>query len=476
MGSRAPDDGGKRCGQVLPLVFVAALALLFAALWIADLGAAVRAKDEAQNAGDAAALAAARWLGTTLNLEGDLNLAHAAALAAGDADAVEAVTNAQVRALFSGPLAGVAAAQRAAKLNGAPENAGFTALVLERAAVARRGYSAILPDGSRALAEPWPGAWEDYARMLEATAAEGIAAGVDNAAFYEDPEGSHWLLRQEFYLAVLGRDWCWFRNRAPALVSAYSGFRWWPALPEPGREPPHSPELLPPRLHPELALPQDVVSAPRFAAAAAEAGLADSISPLLLGPATNAPAQPWIFFDFPAWGGWTAMKDPEFPVEGTLRREYDVAGADAVFRIERPVELPSEPRRGAPPATWSAAAKPFGHLRSAEAPDGREPVSASAAVLPAWRTVRLFPLDASSMPSGGTFDLAWREHCTGHLPPYLSRGTGALSSGCRWCRALRLWEDPALRRSASRWLSTNAWKCAVSPPGSGPGGGSGHAH
>ena len=63
---------GGRSGQVLPLVFVAALALLFAALWLADIHRVVLAKDEAQNAGDAAALVAARWLGDTLNLEGDL--------------------------------------------------------------------------------------------------------------------------------------------------------------------------------------------------------------------------------------------------------------------------------------------------------------------------------------------------------------------------------------------------------------------
>ena len=467
---------GGRSGQVLPLVFVAALALLFAALWLADIHRVVLAKDEAQNAGDAAALVAARWLGDTLNLEGDLNLAHAAALAEGDADAVEAITNAQVRALFSGPLAGVSAAQTAAKRNGVPENPDFTAFVRERAALARRGYSAVLSDGSAAMPEPWPGAWTEYADMLEKIAARGVAAGVDNADFYEDPDGAHWLLETGFHDAVLGRDWCWFRNRAPALLSSYSGWRWWPALPDRPRDPPFSAELLPIRLHPALFVPADLARSAAFADAAERAGLGDAVARLLDGPATNAPPQPWIVFDRSAWGEWTAMKDPAFPLRGRLRREYDVAGADAVFRVEKPLELPSRPDRPAGAAVWSAAAKPLGWLPDPGAPGGKAPANAAPVVLPVWRATRLVPLDASSMPSGGSFDLGWREHRAAHLPRYLARGPGVLDASCRWCRALAKWEDPDLRRSGSRWLSTNAWKCAVSPPGSSPGGGTGHAH
>ena len=467
--------GGGRGGQVLPLVFVAVLSLLFAALWLLDVHRAVLAKDEAQNAGDAAALVAARWLGDTLNLEGDLNLAHAAALAAGEADAVEAITNAQLRALFSGPLAGVAAAQTAAKLDGVPENPDFTAFVRARATLARRGYSAVLSDGSAAMPEPWPGAWSEYADMLERIAARGVAAGIDNADFYEDPDGAHWLLDTGFYDAVLGRNWCWFRNRAPSLLSSYAGWRWWPALPGRGREPPFSAELLPIRLHPAPFRLQDLLASEPFAEAAARGGFGEALE-APVPAATNAPPQPWIVFDRSAWGAWTVMKDPAFPLRGRLRREYDVAGADAVFRVEKPVERPSRPGPARDSAAWSAAAKPLGWLPDAGTPGGRAPANAAPVVLPAWRSTRLVPLDASSAPSGGSFNLAWRRHCAEHLPPYLSRGTGALHGDCRWCQALEKWEDPDLRRSASRWLSTNAWKCAVSPPGSSPGGGTGHAH
>ena len=95
-----------------------------------------------------------------------------------------------------------------------------------------RGYGARLGDGSTAMPEPWPGAWDDYADALEAIAEGGVAAGVDNAAFLTDPSGAHWLLDPAFYDAVLGRDWCWFYRRAPGLLADYDDWRWWPAIPE----------------------------------------------------------------------------------------------------------------------------------------------------------------------------------------------------------------------------------------------------
>ena len=139
----------------------------------------------------------------------------------------ETISEAAIRVSFAGPLAGAAAAQQAAKLNGAPSNEDFTDFVRERALVARRGYGANL-GGEDALPEPWPGAWDEYASMLGALADEGVAAGIDNASFFDDPAGGHVLLDQGFYAAVLGRSWCWFHWSAPTLLDDYSGWGWWP--------------------------------------------------------------------------------------------------------------------------------------------------------------------------------------------------------------------------------------------------------
>ena len=67
--------------------------LVFVVLWNFDVHKILHVKSVTQNSGDAAALAAARWQATTLNLIGDLNLMHAVALGSGDAAVAEAVTN-----------------------------------------------------------------------------------------------------------------------------------------------------------------------------------------------------------------------------------------------------------------------------------------------------------------------------------------------------------------------------------------------
>ena len=464
-----------RNGQVLLIVLAATLALLAAVLWLADLHVAVLGKDKTQNAGDAAALEAARWQGASLNAVGELNLLHVLALAAGDAETAETLSEAAVRASFAGPLAGAAAAQQAAKLNGAPVNEGFTEIVRERARVARRGYGADVA-GEEAMPEPWPGAWDEYAAMLDVLADEGIAAGFDNAAFYDDPAGSHVLLDQGFYAAVLGRWWCWFHWNAPSLPDDYGNWTWWPPLPpQDDEDPPASSELLSLRLR-AAELPGAVLALmPGLPAAFAaedlpdpfEAGFPDEAA------ATN-PAPGFLLYAPSHWGSWETMRDPAFPVEGELRPEYDYAGADAALRVENPIRRLTAPEAEPGALVWTGAAKPFGKL---ETEDGAaEPPTAVPLVLPVFTQVRLVPLDAVSMPSGGAFDLGWRRHCREHLPPYLERGPSALVPGCRYCEALDRWEEPDLRRAASRWLSTNSWKCTVSPPGGGPGGGTRHAH
>ena len=469
-----PPRGGGRGGQVLLFLLAAVLALLAAVLWLVDLHAAVRGKDRSQNAGDAAALEAARWQGASLNAVGELNLLHVLALAAGDEAAAETIRTAAVRESFLGPLAGAAAAQDAAKLNGAPVNDEFTAFVRERARVARNGYGFRFDDGT-ALPEPWPGAWAEYAAALDAIADAGVAAGFDNASFFGDPAGRHVLLEQGFYAAVLGRSWCWFHWAAPALLDAYAGWRWWPPLPPADETPPASSEILSLRLRLVELSGGDLAAMPGLPAAFGEAGLPD---PFAAGfpdeaAATN-PAPGFLLYDASQWGPWETMRDPSFPIEGELKPEYDYAGADAAMRVELPVVRLSEPDAEPGALLWTGAAKPFGKLVGEDG--AAVPPTAVPLVLPVFPQVRLVPLDAVAMPSGGSFDLKWRRHCREHLPAYLERGPSALVAGCRYCRALERWEDSDFRREGSRWLSANSWKCTVAPPGGGPGGGSRHAH
>ena len=459
-----------RGGQAILFTAMALVILLFAALWMADVHRIVFVKDRSQNAGDAAALAGARWQASTLNLIGELNLMHAVALASGAANAVDVITNTQLRLCFTGPMTGVAAAQQGAKLNGMYVNEDFTDFVRERADIVRNQYGAMV-GGTHAMPEPWPGAWDEYAGMLDAIADDGVAAGIDNATFYTDPVGGHILLDMAFYDAVASRDWCWFYRSHPTLLEDYTDFRWWPGLPPPSTAAFTTCELLGLWLVPLQPRFGRVLASGEVEERIEDAGMA---LPSPIDPDIADAVENWFFFMPWRWGRWSALDDP-FPVEGDVKPQYDYAGADSVMRVEAPITRFSSDggTEAEDTIVWTGAAKPFGHL---EGDGGVTRPNEAGLVLPAFRDVRLIPVDASSASSTGGFDLAWRRHCTEHLPRYLLNGPDS-SATCRYCRNLATWERPAFRESGVAWLSTNSWQCTIDPPsGGGSGGGTRRAH
>lgn len=482
--ARLPDTGGRRkcprkgrrprSGQAVVFLVMALVILVFAGLWSVDIHRILFVKDRSQNAGDAAALAAARWQASSLNLLGELNLMHALALAVGDSATVDLVTNTQLRLCFSGPMAGMAAAQQAAKLNGIPVNDEFTAFVAEHADTVRNEYTRLI-GGEMMFPEPYPGAWDEYATMLDTIAADGVAAGADNAILFSDAIGGHTLLDRAFYDAIAGRNWCWFYLNAPGLLEEYTGYTWWPGLPIVEFVQHQNSEFF------SLAVGTAEVPLARFLsaaqvdAAAVETGLTPVADP---DRHWQRDAEVWFAYPSGRWGSWDAMALP-FPVTGTVRPEYDYLGADAVSRVQASIDrmTPGAGGDGAKrdSVTWTAAAKPFGYLDL----EGRtELPTRYGLVLPAFREVRLFPVDAASLPGGGSFDLEWRRHVVEHLPVYMERGPSALDSSCWYCSQLVTWEDAAFRRSGVDWLRLHSDQCTVSPPGGGGGngGGSRRAH
>ena len=464
----------RRRGQAVSFVLMALVILFFVFLWSADLHRVIAAKDDSQNAGDAAALAAARWQASSLNLMGELTLLHALALAAGDEAAVSLVTNTQARLCYTGPMTAACAAQQAAMLNGIPANDDFATFVRMRAAIVRKGYAATFGGAGSVFEEPYPGAWDEYAAMLDALADGGIAAGPDNAVFYTDVTGGHTLLDKGFYRAVAGQTWCWFHLHNPKLLEDYTGPSWWPPLPVLFRPNFANSEIFSLRLAPSWRALRSFGSERELEALADEAG-----HPLpLAGGMSNAwhrADQLWYVYDGPQWGHWDALDAP-FPVTGKVRPEYDYEGADAVVRIETTLERFSPEATGASgdAIVWTAAGKPFGYL---DAEGRRIPPNTYGLVLPAFRDIRLMPVDASTGGSGGSFDLRWREHLALHLFPYLKDGTSALHAGCYYCRQLVRWEDSEFRRKGVEWLKKNSGRCTVTPGGhGGDHGGSAHGH
>lgn len=461
----------KRSGQAVVFLLLAFTALVFVLLLNVDLHRIIQRKDQTQNAGDAAALAAARWEGSTLNLVGELNLLHAIALTAQERAAVDAITNMQARLCFTGPMAGLFAAQVAAKQNHIYVDQEMTALLMEHAATVRSQYGAGV-DGELAYPEPWPGGWAEYADMIQQVASEGIAAGPDNAQFFADPESEHPLLKKAFYDAVLGKNWCWFFLNTPGLLESYSSFHDWPPLPEPDAAAYANSEIFGLGIQPSVIPLRYYFDPETLAELISRAGLRSPSLQLLAASNVMDSFETWYFYDKSKWTEWTLIsadsEDP-FPAAGPVRPEYDYEGADTVLRVYATVDRMTPNIEGgnqSDKVVWTAAAKPFGYL---EAPSEKtRPDAAANFVLPAFRNVRLIPVDAASGADNSTSDVEWIRHIRSHLPVYVN--TGPQPASCRYCVALGLWEPAAFRKEGVDWLETNSGLCRIPTGGGGHGG------
>lgn len=453
-----------RSGQTLIFLVLIVVILAFVALWQFDLHKAVYVKTMSQNGGDAAALAAARWQGLTLNLIGDLNIMQAVALTEGDTDTAESIAALQARLCYVGPMIGFMAAQQAAKNNGIYSNPGFDRLVRRHAEDVRTLYPALGSDGRMMFQEPYTNCWQEYADMIDTIADNGVAAGPDNAKYYFDYSWGHLLLDPDFYDAVAGEDWCWFFHNAYDVLLNYDGYEWWPALPQ---------QL--PTPHPMnseyygLGLKTlSIIGDTNVVRLMNEFRQDRELSAVGIDSSVTSVTSVWYAFEDDVWGPWTAMSpfgDDPFPATGTVKPQYDYAGADAAARVEtEAIRLMPGTRTNS--IVWTAAAKSFGLL------DHDLPPTASAVVLPAFRDIRLIPVDASSAPAGGAFNLNWREHIEGHLPEYMKNGpTAARAAICWYCAQLTTWENPLFRQTGIDWIEDYSDTCQTH--GGGPGGGGG---
>lgn len=462
---------GAARGQAIIFFLMILVIMVFMVLWNYDLHKILFVKSTTQNAGDAAALMAARWQGISLNIIGDLNLMQALALAVDDHETGAAINAIQARMSYAGPMVAFLASQQAAKNNRVYRNPGFDELLREHARRVRSDYPHITgPDGEMLFPEPYPNAWSEYASMLEAVANNGVAAGPDNVSLYGDRTGGHTLLRVDFYEAIAGKNWCWFFNQAPSLLEAYDDYRWWPDLPAPPRMEHINSEIYGLGLARVETRLDSFISFETADAAVLDRGFAGMLTEAAM---TNTAI--WYVYSPRLWSDWSAMAtdghDP-FPATGPIRPQYDYAGADAVVRISEPTTRVSPGRSGATATniiTWTAAAKPFGYLNDDTRPN------AYGLVLPAFHEVRLIPLDASSAPSGGGYDLEWREHIEHHLPDYMR--LGPQPSDCWYCRQLVTWERPEFRQEGIDWLVLFSDRCTLpSGPGRRRGGGRRRAH
>jgi len=476
-------DKGKfkkhRSGQAVVYILLALTTLIFFLLYIVDLHQIVRRKNQTQNAGDAAAIAAARWQGSSINLIGELNLMHVLALSQQNEEAVNAITNMQKRLCFTGPLAGLFAGQIAAKNNHIYNDDAMTDLIQEHAETVRNEYTMNF-NGAMFYPPPWPGGWYEYADMLKQISADGIAAGPDNATFFSDPQSSHPLLNKAFYEAVESKNWCWFYLYAEDLLESYSSHSDWPPLPETEERRYNDCEFFSLGLHPIEMRMQMLFDADQLQEFFRDADFGAIPYAQLNNTNVMESLENWYFYDMSKWDEWLLIQPDEegfFPITGPVREQYNYAGADVVMRVNAGVDRITPGIGGgsrSDSVVWTAAAKPFGYLEV----NGEEvvPTYAAGFVLPAFRNIRLIPVDSASGADNSSADVEWVRHIRDHLNGYMELGPQA-NNNCRYCSILATWEQEAFRQEGILWLELYCEDCHVpSGGGGGRGGGTRRGH
>jgi len=457
-----------RRGQVALYIILVLVAVTVLTIGNVGIFLAVRAKNRSMNAGDAAAIAAARRQAELLNEIGRLNLRHAEADYVGDWERSREIVRQQRRIAFLGPLDCVRAANEAAKANGATPSYEFSQILLTHASDVSSKYVQY----PELYPEPWDGAWAEYAAELRAVASGGLAAGPDNAEFLDAVECFP-LTSKSFYAMIEGESWC------KLVVAGLT-------------------RLLDMDLH---NLPQPVYGETAAVVNSEICSLHLETRMLLLEPAElhdfrellakngatfpetkpveddrapDDPSRVYFFYDASAWCAWSPqITKANLPLSGTIRPEFDVKGCASVFRVyeDVPQLLSGTTRRG----YWNAAAKPFGTISASLSRSIVTDPDAYGMVLPAFEAVRLVPLALADEGDLSTADAAWLSHVRDHVPRLFTEGADGLDAACRYCSSLAKWNDPDFRAKAAAWIAANEETCRRGSGGPGPTGGTAYA-
>lgn len=440
-----------RKGQVAIYLAMVLVALAILAVMNVDLFLSVRSKFRVQNAGDAAALSAARHQGHLLNEIGRLNLEHIYAAVKEDAKRVAEIETIQRRLALLGPLKAIELADEAAKKNGAAENSDFSDFLHDHAKYVREVYAFGSNDADDPFPESWPGAWEEYANEIDNVAGDTLAAGVDNIDFHNAASG-HLLTTKRFYDAIQGRDWCWFFFNCNSVLEGYVSYHDWAPLPKKASGSFGNSEIFPLYVEFRRASIFEWFSTKEIYELLKDADLSVSEKEIGESSLLKDPKAAWVFLDSFMWRSWDEMKD--FPVVGTVKEAYDYRGAAAICRVNDNAHV------------WAAAAKPFGAI-SRDKP---------LFVRPVFDAVRLVPLDAVGGNDLATADIEWVRHVREHLDYYLEHGP-ARSTDCGYCNILKRWEKRSFRQEGVTWLKFNSGTCLRFMGGGCPGsGGTAHGH
>ena len=469
-----------KSGQAIIFLMVVVVIGLFVVIWNYDLHRVITAKISTRNAGDAAALAGARWQGITLNMIGDLNLIQAAVLAQANLDQrfrspfeipeeIVDLHEMRQRLAFIGPLAAFELAQQAAFQNGAVRDPRVEANLVWLASEFREFQGG-----------PYDGAYDDYADLLESIAAKGAAV---SSYSYSLPD--HPLTQERFYSAIaqaVAGWWCPMEEFDYELEH-YVTYEDWSSLRLEldmyymlGLKLGEYPSLIPggrwgarPNAPPATAVPNgwefrrelggyiNLDEQGIFEAREAPAGMAvggmyrTDILP-------DSPEVNWHVFGGAWTGHWprpTAGKNDfeeddedmdRFPLREAIKPEFDYMGAETGIGIAMPVHrgiLASDSQETVD-LIHRAKAKPFGYV---DTDGGPQPPYYYGFVFPVFQEVRLIHSDIGDQLVEGEFF----RHVFSHVGNYLDVGSVALDVDCRYCQLIKAWETLD-REAGLRWL------------------------
>ncbi len=464
-----PDP--RKSGQAIIFLMVVMVIGLLAVVWNFDLHRVISAKLRMRNAGDAAAMAGARWQGHTLNMIGDLNLIQAAIMSTSyDEDpltgAIEFFTPDEAfelhelrqRLEFVGPLAAFAVAQQTAFNNGAlPDPELATNLVV---------FADWLRD--EISLEPYPEAFDEYADVLQDLAFRGAA--VSSYGIANLPR-NHPLVQEGFYAAIaeaLVGWWCPMRNYEYELED-YEDFESWGKLSvenfryrfmfdlqldefttvDPGGE----------LVKPDVAIPSDDDFLEELQEYMEE-------TTIILDYAETDYVVPSMYASIDAeWHVYNSSWEKRWPrpaeygdkitfqnlnrrlaIRDHVKQKYNYLGAVAGISMSATVGrgILASSDNETVDLSYKAKAKSFGFLNLE---DGQEPPYYFGFVFPCFRDVRFVHSDIGERAMSGIF----YGHITRHLEPYLDDGPSAVDSECPYCRLLVKWDDLD-RKEGIDWL------------------------
>ena len=451
-----------RNGQVA--LYLVMVLLAIAVLMVVNINAflAVRSKNRMMNAVDGAALAAAKYQGALLNEVGRMNVEHLRAAVLGEPWTDENGGNPEIRLrelTFLRPVEAIRVSNEAAA------DWGYAGGDSPRAA---EGFADHIQEilQNPDLYPPADGGvnlWHIYAEKL-AAALSGNPAVLPNYMEMVNPGSSGLFASSTFYDVLAAKAWCWFSigDHAHYLDEDSSQVEPYEITPV---EVPENSEVY--SLHVTYRTWMDSGWADEWRGN----GFSETWTNFVLKVtglesfATNSyaasEAEVWAFYD-DNWRTWSTTYNPDdFPIAGTIRPEYDVAGCVAscmmLGGIQQIREDEDRGQVGENSILVTAEAKPLGTVEGLDG--GIAPVTAyNRFIAPSRPGEKIFTeaqlVLMGSVPRspGCSMEPDWYDHVKKHAP-------GNPFPGCGYCRLWSEWSDPSFRSSIRSWLQQNAESC-----------------